>query len=290
MKIFLILPYQGEYEDIYESVRLACSINGHSIVRAEDFNMEHDIVEKVTEAIQNADIIIAEISQYAENKNVTSEFFTARASNKPIVPLCIKGEPIPFDIAQYQVIVYERFRLQETLVKPLLSYLGHSDPVKFLLKKTIETKSSKPSKVIFVSYSHIDIVYLDRLKIHLKPFEKKGQIDLWEDTKIKAGEKWKEKIASALDKSIIAILLISADFLASDFIIDNELPPLLKAAEEKGKVILPLIVKPCRFTRDENLSKFQALNDPLNPLSKLNENDREEVYVRVADYIDNLVK
>ncbi len=56
-----------------------------------------------------------------------------------------------------------------------------------------------------------------------------------EPTKIKAGDKWKEKIERALEKSAIAILLISADFLASDFIVDNELPPLLKSAEGKGK-------------------------------------------------------
>ena len=78
--------------------------------------------------------------------------------------------------------------------------------------------------------------------------------------------------------------------MASDFIINNELPPLLKSAEEKGKAILSLIVKPCRFTSNESLSVFQAINDPKNPLSKLNENDREEMYVKVADRIDNLVK
>jgi hypothetical protein len=70
----------------------------------------------------------------------------------------------------------------------------------------------------------------------MRPFEKKGVIDLWVDTKINVGEKWKEKIQQALDRAAIAILLISADFLASDFIIDNELPPLLKAAEEKGNL------------------------------------------------------
>ena len=54
-----------------------------------------------------------------------------------------------------------------------------------------------------------------------------------------SGEKWKQKIEKALNDASIAILLISADFIASDFIINNELQPLLKNAEEKGTVILP---------------------------------------------------
>jgi hypothetical protein len=135
----------------------------------------------------------------------------------------------------------------------------------------------------------MDGEYLKRLEVHLKPFEKSGKIELWSDTRIKAGEKWKEQIEHALGRAAIALLLISADFLASDFIIENELPPLLDAAEKKGTLILPVILKPCRFTRHETLAKFQAVNDPRNPMSKMSENDREEVYVKIADSVDNVL-
>ncbi|MES2132571.1 MAG: toll/interleukin-1 receptor domain-containing protein [Bacteroidota bacterium] len=290
MKIFLIFPYKSESEDIYEIVRLAVTNSGHEIIRARDYSGDRDIGKKVTEEIKNADIIIAEVSNYSKSTNVRGEFLKAQTFDKPIIPICSKTEELSFDVSNYQAILYDRLRMQESLVKPLLSYLGKTKPIDFLLNKTKDAKPQKNIKSIFVSYSHTDNEYLERLKIHLKPFEKKGQIDLWVDTKIKGGEKWKEKINSALDKSVIAILLISADFLASDFIVDNELPPLLKAAEEKGKIILPLIVKPCRFTSDDNLAKFQSINDPKHPLSKLTENDREETYVKVADLIDNLVK
>lgn len=290
MKIFLIFPYRSESEDIYEIVRLAVTDSGHTIIRARDYSGDRDISKKVTAEIKDADIIIAEVSNFEKSSNVRGEFAKAQTFEKPIIPICSKGAELSFDLSNYQAILYDRLRMQETLVKPLLNYLSKAKPIDFLLQKTKDDKPTKNTKSIFVSYSHTDSEYLERLKIHLKPFEKKGQIDLWVDTKIKGGEKWKEKINTALDKSVIAILLISADFLASDFIVDNELPPLLKAAEEKGKVILPLIVKPCRFTSDENLSKFQSINDPKHPLSKLTENDKEETYVKVADLIDNLVK
>lgn len=292
MKIFLAIPYKDEFEDIYEVIKMAVTSGGNTISRAEDFSGNSDIRKIVEEEIKKSDIVIAEVSHFDSSKvrrNAKTEFLLAETLNKPIIPICDKASDLSVDLSKYQVILYDRLRTQETLLKPIVNYLGRKNKtIDFLLKKT---KDDKPiAKSIFVSYSHIDLEYLERLKIHLKPFEKKGQIDLWADTKIKAGDKWKEKINSALEKSVIAILIISADFLASDFIVDNELPPLLKAAEEKGKVILPLIAKPCRFTSDEHLSKFQAINDPKIPLSKLTENDREEIYVKVADLIDNIVK
>jgi hypothetical protein len=294
MKIFLIIPYKSEFEDVYETVKYTVVAGGHTILRAEDFAGRPHIKEIVFEEISKADIVIADVSNYditkGKGSNVRNEFLQAQTYGKPIIPICSKSVELSVDLSEYQAILYDRLRMQETLVKPLINYLGKSKAIDFLLKKSHEEKSPKKIKSIFVSYSHSDMEYLERLKVHLKPFEKKGQIDLWADTKIKAGDKWKEKINIALDKSVIAILLISADFLASDFIVDNELPPILKTAEEKGKVIVPLIVKPCRFTSDENLSKFQAINDPKYPLSKLTENDREEMYVKVADLIDNLVK
>ena len=66
-----------------------------------------------------------------------------------------------------------------------------------------------------------------------------------------------------------AVLLVSADFLASDFIADNELPPLLVAAENEGVIILPVIVSPCLFTNVPALARFQAVNLPSKPLSAL---------------------
>jgi hypothetical protein len=60
----------------------------------------------------------------------------------------------------------------------------------------------------------------------------------------------------------VALLLVSTDFLASDFIRKGELPPLLKAAENDGASILSLILKPCLFTMNKKLSKFQTINDP----------------------------
>jgi hypothetical protein len=87
---------------------------------------------------------------------------------------------------------------------------------------------------VFISYSHADKPWLERLKRHLKPLVREGQLDCWDDTHIRPGDDWKQEIRTALDTAQVAVLLISADFFASDFIDENELPPLLLAAQAKG--------------------------------------------------------
>jgi hypothetical protein len=81
-------------------------------------------------------------------------------------------------------------------------------------------------------------------------------------------------------------MLISADFLASEFIIDNELPPLLQAAASEGVMILPVIISPCRFEKTEGIHQFQAVNTPSKPLTALDKTKREEIFVKVADAVE----
>lgn len=140
---------------------------------------------------------------------------------------------------------------------------------------------------VFISYSHADAEHLLRLKVHLRPFERKGQVDLWVDTQIKPGQKWRAEIEAALNRSAVAVLLVSADFLASDFVVESELPVLLKAAQEEGVSILPVILKPCAFSATKEISQFQAVNAPSAPLISVGENEREAIWVKVAEAINN---
>jgi hypothetical protein len=111
-------------------------------------------------------------------------------------------------------------------------------------------------------------------------------IDIWDDTRLSAGDKWREEIAQAITNCKVAILLISADFLASEFIAQNELPPLLRAARLDGVPILPVVVGACRFTKTPEVSQFQVVNDPERPLAALPVAERERVWVRVADSVE----
>ncbi len=110
--------------------------------------------------------------------------------------------------------------------------------------------------------------------------------EVWDDSKIHSGAKWKKEIEKALNECKIAILFISTDFLASDFIQNNELPPLLRKAEEDGTIILPLVVGYCRFTKDKNLKDFQAVNDPSKPLIACSKAEVQKIMVKLTDDVE----
>jgi len=155
--------------------------------------------------------------------------------------------------------------------------------------RSSENISSGKSHV-FISYSHRDARWLQRLQVHLKPLERLGKITLWDDTHIDPGKKWLNEIRKALGSAKAAILLISADFLASDFIAKNEIPPLLASAESRGAVILPVIVSTCRFSQTESLSQFQAVNPPNQPLNMMSKGRQEAVFVKVSEAVEKALK
>ena len=156
----------------------------------------------------------------------------------------------------------------------LMSRLKEGREIKRIARKPMRLKES--SKVgeekkinIFISYSHSDAQWLERLKKHLKVLSRySDNIDYWEDTQLKGGDKWRQEIENAIKRANVAILLVSTDFLASDFIATDELPPLLRKAEEAGARILPLIVSPCDYELSE-LEQFQAVNSPDRTLADL---------------------
>lgn len=147
--------------------------------------------------------------------------------------------------------------------------------------------SAKPLRTkVFISYSHEDQSWLERLQVHLKPLEREGCIDRWDDTRITAGQKWKTEIQKALDQARVAVLLISADFLASDFVAEDELPKLLSAAANEGLVVMPIILAPSRFARMPSLSQFQAVNGLDRPLISLDRGQQEDIWVKLTADIE----
>lgn len=144
---------------------------------------------------------------------------------------------------------------------------------------------SQPRNQVFVSYAHADDEFLQRLRKHLVPLERRN-IRVWTDKDIAPGMDWNTEIRNGLASAKVAVLLISTDFLTSDFITREELPPLLDAARAEGVQILPVVVKPSSFgDRDEPLSRFQAVN--MNrPLAMLDEKtEREAEFVKIFQAI-----
>lgn len=141
---------------------------------------------------------------------------------------------------------------------------------------------SGASRQVFVSYSHKDAAWLERLRVHLRPVARDNDLELWDDSRIEPGQNWREEIEQAVARAQVAILLISADFLASQFIVDNELPSLMNAAAHRGLLILPLIVSPCSFAEHPTLSRYQTVNAVERPLSDMSRTESEAMLVSLG--------
>ncbi len=109
--------------------------------------------------------------------------------------------------------------------------------------------------IVFVGYSHQDEDAKNELEKHLGVL---ASIDLWSDDRIGAGADWEEEIYKAIGEAKVAILLVSANFLNSKFILQKEVPKLLKRRDEEGLVIFPVIATACAWRRVDWLEKMNV--------------------------------
>ncbi len=286
-QIFVVQPFEKASAGVFDLITSAAAMANVTTIRADSIVNSTAIDDSIHHAIQTSALLIADVTN--ANPSVMYEVGFARAQQKPVILIAASSRAIPFNLAGIRILIYDTMAPVEFIDHLIVSIQqALRDPSAFVLTEASAEREKRPN--VFLSYSHSDRDCLDRLLIHLKPLEKEGLLDLWVDTRLRAGDRWKKKIEKALTQATVAILLVSADFLASDFITDNELPPILRNAEEKGTRIIPIIVKPCRFTRDKNLRHFQAINDPKDALILLSEGDQEKHYDAVAAEVEKTLQ
>jgi internalin A len=155
------------------------------------------------------------------------------------------------------------------------------------VRSLIDDVLSGSDMKIFVSYSHADSEWRTKLQTHLKPFTRNASIDLWDDTRIRPGDEWQTEIKNALAAAKIAILLVSPHFIASDFIANNELPPLLDAAKAKGVTILWIPISHSSY-KEMDFSKYQAAHNPRQPLDTLPVPEQNRILVKICEEIKRI--
>lgn len=134
---------------------------------------------------------------------------------------------------------------------------------------------------VFISYSHRDVRLLEELLGHLKPYMRSETITPWSDQRIAAGARWRGEILQALERAKVAVLLVSPDFLASDFIHSHELGPLLRKAEAGGVRILWVQLRASSF-EETPLKEYQATVPPEKPLAEMSKARRDKAWVRLC--------
>lgn len=147
----------------------------------------------------------------------------------------------------------------------------------------------KKSK-IFVSYSHTNLTYLEQLTYHLKAMAFDVNIDLWDDRRLRSSNNWNDEIIKAINEASDIILLISAAFLASEFIMRTELPLALNNAQTEGVRIHSVILSPCRFKKVKSIAALQSPNNPDKVLSGCSFHEQEQIWDRLCNDIESFLE
>jgi hypothetical protein len=136
------------------------------------------------------------------------------------------------------------------------------------------------TKPVFISYSHKDAEWLEKLKQFLRPLEEQNMIRVWDDTEIRPGVEWLAEISNALASARVAVFLVSQDFLNSPFVNNKELPALVDAATNQGCLIFWIAVKSSTVA-DSPLAKFQGAISPNLPLALMSEGEQAKTLLEI---------
>ncbi len=144
--------------------------------------------------------------------------------------------------------------------------------------------SLEVQKTLFISYSHEDEEWLNKLREFLTVLEQQGVLRLWDDRQLEPGRPWHEQILEELESSNAGVLLVSQKFLTSKFIAETELPKLLEGLKERGKRIYWIHVSPSTvFDSHREITNFQSLQkNPKVSLEELSEAEQKKSLVHIS--------
>ncbi|MBL7795269.1 MAG: TIR domain-containing protein [Saprospiraceae bacterium] len=141
----------------------------------------------------------------------------------------------------------------------------------------------KPLKIFF-SYSKHDLEHLNVLKRHLAPLRREESIIVWDDSQILPGEEWDKSIRQELSNADVVVLLVSSDFLATEYVW-KEIEIATQRHERGEALVVPIIVRPCNW-ENTPFARFNALPDKGRPITKWE--NRDEAWHAVAQQIRRL--
>lgn len=147
---------------------------------------------------------------------------------------------------------------------------------------------------LFISYSHSDETpYRIELDKRLKAIQRKfPELQPWHDRSLLAGEKVHDKILQQLEEADIVVLLISPDFMNSDYCFSHEMEVALKQYEENKNIVIPVIIRTTADWYDFQIGNHTALPTDGKPLAKWDDKDEfwADVQTGISKQVERLVK
>jgi Leucine-rich repeat (LRR) protein len=243
----------------------------------EGLDLSDNQISEIPDAIaklKNLEMLNLSDNQISEIPEAIVQFENLETDEDGMIEgIDIKGNPIinpPYEIAEKGINAIRIYFLNQQLSR-------YKDNNTMIKTASIRDK-------IFVSYSHKDSKWLKEFQTHIKPFVRADGFEIWDDTKIKSGSEWLEEIEKALASAKVAVLLVSPNFIASDFIHNKELPPLFDAAEKEGLTIFWIPIRYSAYAATK-IEKYQSAHPPDKPIVSLNTSKRDEAWVNLCKKI-----
>ncbi|MZR14333.1 TIR domain-containing protein [Maritimibacter sp. DP07] len=135
---------------------------------------------------------------------------------------------------------------------------------------------------VFISYSHADEGLRDELEVHLAMLKRQGMVDVWHDRRLVVGDRLDWTISEKLDQADIILLLVSPDFIASDYCYQIEKSRAIERHREGSARLISVILRPCDWKHTE-LSEFLVTPTDAKPITRWP--DRDEAFHDVTTSI-----
>jgi hypothetical protein len=142
---------------------------------------------------------------------------------------------------------------------------------------------------IFCCYTHTDKEFLEALKKHLQPLLRRGLIHLWSDTDIGPGMQWETEIDAHLEMADVILLLVSADFVNSDYCYSNELRKAMDLHFAGKARVVPIILRPVHWSMTD-FGKLQALPTHAIPIASASWRTQDEAYLDIVEGIRQIAE
>jgi hypothetical protein len=143
-------------------------------------------------------------------------------------------------------------------------------------------RGRRRSLKVFYSYSHRDEELRDQLEKHLSALRREGVIAEWHDRKITAGSEWKGDIDAQLEEADVILVLVSADFLGSEYCCDVEMKRAMERHQHGYARVIPVIIRACDW-KNTLFADIQSLPTDGKPVTSWVNTD--EAFVDVVQGI-----
>lgn len=251
--------------------------------------------------------LLADVLDLDTLRKLNDDFISIIAQFKIAVEVYYEGKPSPRLLWLARIVSKDSANPCIPGVQPTVIAADHDavckptspdDHIQVAVRRFVRRCFAGPATDIFISYAHEDTGAMKALSEAIATRLSNGSAQIWSDQAIALGDSWETEIIRHMERSRVAVLLLSPSFLKSDFIVQTELPFLYRKADTEGMelIVVPLsqsgyqdrsfhYAMPEGDTRNFRLDEVQWASPPEQPVDSMTPQQRDAFYQRLASEI-----